>query len=109
LYVLSGLIRSNGEGWVALTPLYFGFGGESCSAVAPAAISLPGFMIGFHVGQPHCEPLLLPVTPPADAAVLALQFGASEGATLDSTPWHYVDDGDFCLGESMGCSGLSVL
>jgi hypothetical protein len=82
-YVLSGWIRTNGEGRVALTPLYFGFGGESCSAVAPAAMSLPGSMIGFHVGRPHWEPLLLPVTPPADAAVLALQFGASEGAALD--------------------------
>ena len=54
-----------------------------CGAVAPTAMSLPRSTIGFYVGRPHWEPLLVPVTPPADVTVLVLQLDASEGVALD--------------------------
>jgi len=81
-YVLSGWIQSNGKGHVTCVAVFRRFDGSNCSAATVVVMSLPSVLIGFHIGHPHWEPLLLPISPPGDAARMELTFGAQSGATM---------------------------
>ena len=89
-YVLSGWIRTNGKGAVSMQAVFGRFDGSGESqAQLPIVMELPARTIGWfngsttQVAHPMWEPLLLPLTAPADGMRLALRWGATGGAVLD--------------------------
>eukprot|EP01047_Picozoa_sp_COSAG01_P064339 COSAG01_NODE_8498_length_2763_cov_1.614489_1_plen_416_part_00 len=82
-YVLSMYMRTNGRGRIQLKAIYFRFDDSPAMSVPTEIMGLPSNKIGFHNSISHWEPVILPVTPPADAAKMVLQFSVIEGATMD--------------------------